>query len=686
MAPIIPYVDNANTLAAKPVPGSQQPGFSAIYRNALAEQVPSYMVPAALFQEAVRAVGSSRFIGRRPWDFAKGQLANHFAWQTYAEADVQVQQLGSALTHWAAVGELGQSLPSDFTVALWAPNTPEFQLIFQQSVAFGRRLVCIYDSFALDNVFYVLSHSESRVLFTTSAHLPQLLARKSELPDLKAVVLIDEQPPAGLAAPKLPATQLSRNEVAAAWAKESGTKLLTFVDALAVGQNKLVPYPPHPKPDQIAMYCYTSGTTGQPKGAIVSHAQLGYGAAAQTHVYPAAKSGDSMFSYLPVAHIFEVLLEMVCIQAKAHIGYTCGDTTKILEDLQLLKPSVFPSVPRVLNRIAAQIEMQMSGDSFRSKLLRRAVESKLAYHDVDGQVSHAFWDKLIFRKVRALLGGNVELIISGSAPIRPDVLKLLRVCLVADVREGYGATENMATVTLNLPWDKHVGSVGGPVPGVELRLRDQPELGYTSHDQPYPRGEILVRGPSVFPGYHKDDEKTAESFLEDGWLTTGDIGVIDGRGRLSIVDRVKHLVKLSQGEYIALEKVEAVYAAWPVFQQLIVLADSLQNHIVAVGIADPETFPAFASKVLRKPVSAAQLEQVVQDPAVVRAALGELVARGKQASLSGVEMLKGLHIATQPLSVEEGTLTPTFKYRRDTIKKRFEKEVADLYAQGPMTP
>ena len=186
-------------------------------------------------------------------------------------------------------------------------------------------------------------------------------------------------------------------------------------------------------PALSTLSCYTSGTTGNPKAAFITHGMIGAAAKGFTLLFPPVVS---MLGYLPVAHVFAVLLENAGMNYNGRVGYFSGDPLRLVEDAQILKPDFFPAVPRVLNRIAAQVQEQMAGDGFKAKLLRRAVESKLAYHDVDGSVTHAFWDKLVFRKVQAVLGGNVKIVVCGSAPIRPEILKLLRVCLCADVREG----------------------------------------------------------------------------------------------------------------------------------------------------------------------------------------------------------------------------------------------------------
>ncbi len=666
------------------VPNSARPGYTPIYRNRTVPELVITDTAYTSFNHSRDRSPNNDFVGSRPWDWVKGDFADHFEFITYSQAEELRTAIGSGLTQLGKEGKLGANLPAtQWCYAMWANNRPEFQLLHQAANAYNRRLVCIYDSYDAENAAYILDHSESRVVFTTSSHLEEVLARSGELPNLKLVVLIDREPPKDLKAvsPRLPPGQLTSQQIAAAWAREKGVTLMRFEELIAFGRKNLSAHTPPQSQDEVALFCYTSGTTGKPKAAFVSHRQLGFSGSA----FQLMMSGNisTMIGYLPVAHIYEVLLEAGTIVLEGRIGYFSGDPLRLVEDCQILKPEFFPSVPRVLNRIAAQIQEQMAGDNLKAKLLRRAVESKIAYHDVDGTVTHAFWDRIVFKKVKAILGGNVANIVTGSAPIRGEVLKLLRVCFCVDLREGYGQTENTGFCTTTLPFDKDVGSVGPPQVGTEIRLKDCPELGYFSTDKPRPRGELLSRGQSVFPGYYKDAKKTAETIDEEGWMHSGDVAAVDERGRFYIIDRVKNLVKLSQGEYVAIEKVEQTYGGVPYLAQVWVYGDSLQDYLVAVAVPEPEPFARFASKVLGKAVGPADVAALVSDEKVVQAVLHDLVRLGKSRGLNSIELLRGLHLSAELFSVENGLLTPTFKTKRPEAAKYYEQQLKALYGKGP---
>lgn len=523
--------------------------------------------------------------------------------------------------------------------------------------------------------------SSLQVVFTTTSHISSLLSARDQLPHLRAVILLDLSPGAAL-----PETELSRQQLARQWAASKDVLLLTFDEVLASGRKNPVAHSPPKDGGEIASFCYTSGTTGKPKGGLVANHQLALASACTPLIGFASSQDELQISYLPLAHIYERFLETVMMRMGARIGYFSGDVARLLEDAQCLKPTLFPGVPRVFNRIASQIQFQMEGDSFKSKLLKRAVDAKVYYHDQDGSVDHAFWDRLVFKKVKALLGGNVKAIVSGSAPLRPDVLKLLRVCFGVDFREGYGSTENTGCCTIMMPGDKNLGSVGPPQPGQEIRLKDCPELGYRATDKPWPRGELLHRGQTRFPGYYKDPEKTKETVDEAGWLHTGDVAAYDDQGRIRIVDRVKNLVKLAQGEYVAIENVEQVLSANKFTAQTWLYGDSFQAHLVAVAVPDPETFAPLASSILGKtiaPTDVSALAQACDDPKVIKAVLAEYTKTARAAKLAGYEFIKALKLRVEPFSIENGLLTPTFKMKRPEAKKALQQELDALYAQEP---
>lgn len=667
-----------------PVPGSKTPGFSSIYKSAAQ---PEFQTNCTVYETLLRAKEENlkqQVAGWRPWNSITKNFETHYEWYTHEEVEEERTAIGSGLGVLAKQGRLGQGIgETDWTVAIWTLNRPEFMIIDYANLAYSRRTVSLYETYDAASAQYILDHAETRILFTTPNHVGVTLAavQAGKLPLLKAIVILDafrpnkETAKAGIVDPQ-------RDVLAKEWAKTCGIEIFNWFQILDLGRKNLAAHIP-PKLDSIHSFCYTSGTTGNPKGAIITAGMGGYVTTAMAF----HKRGKfTVISYLPTAHIYARLCEIVVVRTGGRVGYFCGDTTRLLEDMTILKPDMFPSVPRVLNRIAALVQAQAAAPGLKGALLRKALAAKIANHDRDGTLTHALYDRLIFSKVKAVLGGNVAYITSGSAPIRGDVLKLLRVVLSCDVREGYGQTENYGFCTVMSPNDTSLGSVGAIYPGMELKLRDVPDLGYTCQDQPFPRGEVLVKSQCTFPGYFKDEAKTKETLTEDGFLRTGDIAAIDQFNRVKIVDRVKSLLKLSQGEYVAIDNLSEFYGQNPLAAQLLVHGDSFRDYLIGISVPEPTTFAPFASKITGRTISAEDvkgMEEACKDPKVIAAYLDQYTKIARQNKLKGYEYIKGLYLTMEPFSIENGLLTPTFKVKRHEAVKFFKDQIEQVYAQGP---
>jgi long-chain acyl-CoA synthetase len=388
--------------------------------------------------------------------------------------------------------------------------------------------------------------------------------------------------------------------------------------------------------------------------------------------------GDTHISYLPLAHVFERLCQGVMISGAARIGYFQGDTLKLLDDVAILQPTVFVSVPRLFNRIYDKVLAGVKAKGgIAAFLFNRAYQAKKS-NLKRGTVEHALWDRLVFGSIRARLGGKVKHIVSGSAPIAPDVMDFLRICFSADVYEGYGQTEQAAGLTISYRGDLSSGQVGPPQVCVEVKLKDIPAMNYTSQDKPFPRGEIMLRGHSVFQGYYNAPKQTAETLDADGWASTGDIGQWDERGRLVVIDRVKNIFKLAQGEYIAPEKIESVLAKHYLVAQIFVYGHSLKATLVGVVVPDAETLKPWANA---NGLGNKSFEELCREPLVKTTILKELASFGREADLKGFEILKNIHITSEQFSIENDLLTPTFKLKRHTAKERYQEDIDRMYEE-----
>uniref|UniRef100_A0A8C1LSV8 Arachidonate--CoA ligase n=1 Tax=Cyprinus carpio TaxID=7962 RepID=A0A8C1LSV8_CYPCA len=370
-----------------------------------------------------------------------------------------------------------------------------------------------------------------------------------------------------------------------------------------------------------------------------------------------------------IVHSFSLLqVSMFCHGAR--VGFYQGDISLLMDDIKTLKPTFFPVVPRLLNRIYDKVSA-----THQRALLHYAVRRKQAELSSGVVRNNSVWDRLIFNKIQASLGGNLRFILTASAPISPTVLSFLRATLGCLIFEGYGQTECTAGCTFSMPGDWSAGHVGAPLPCAMVKLTDIPDMNYYAKNG---EGEICIRGHSVFRGYLKDEERTGETLDADGWLHTGDVGQWLPNGTLRIVDRKKHIFKLSQGEYIAPEKIENVYTRCVPVLQVFVHGDSLQSYLIGVVVPDPEVFVDWAKE--RGIVGS--YEELCQNPDVKKAVLEDMTAVGKEAGLKSFEQVKDLYLHPDMFSVSNGLLTPTLKSRRVDLRRVFSEQIARMYRKS----
>ncbi|EXB52560.1 Long chain acyl-CoA synthetase 7 [Morus notabilis] len=584
------------------------------------------------FVHAVETFRDYKYLGTRiQVDGSVGE----YIWMTYGEAGSAREAIGSGLRI--------NGLQKGACIGLYFINRPEWLIVDHACAAYSYISVPLYDTLGPDVVKYVVNHADVQAIFC----VPQTLN--------SVVGGVDEH------LPSLPST--------------TGVKLISYLKLIGQGRRNLQPFYPA-KPEDIATICYTSGTTGTPKGVILTHGNFIASAAGFSRAikfYPS----DVYISYLPLAHIFERTNQIILAYFGVAIGFYQGDNLKLMDDMAALRPTIFCSVPRLYNRIYAGISnaVKTSG-ALREKLFRAAYNSKK--RDImSGRNPSPIWDRLVFNKIREKLGGRVRFMGSGASPLSPDVMDFLRVCFGCDVIEGYGMTETSCVISIMDEGDTLSGHVGSPSSACEIKLVDVPEMNYTSTDQPYPRGEICVRGPIVFQGYYKDEVQTKEVIDNDGWLHTGDIGLWLPGGRLKIIDRKKNIFKLAQGEYIAPEKVENVYAKCKFVSQCFIYGDSLNSCLVAVVAVDPEVLKEWAAS---EGIKYEDLGQLCNDPRARSAVLAEMDAVGREAQLRGFEFAKAVTLVPEPFTVEDGLLTPTFKIKRPQAKAYFAKAISDMYS------
>ena len=426
------------------------------------------------------------------------------------------------------------------------------------------------------------------------------------------------------------------------------------------------------KPDDLATIIYTSGTTGRPKGCELTHSNFLYEAANVI----STKDGDATLAnvfqdeqastllFLPLAHVFARMIEVGVVMARAELGHT-ADVKNLLADLATFKPTFILSVPRVFEKVYNSSE-QKAEAAGKGKIFHAAADTAIAYsealdHGGAGlalKAKHAVFDKLVYGKLRAALGGRVRWAVSGGAPLGPRLGHFYR-GIGLTVLEGYGLTETTAASTVNTPGMIKIGTVGRPLPGVSIKIADD--------------GEILVKGGQVFTGYYNNESATAEA-LRDGWFSTGDIGELDNDGCLRITGRKKELIVTAGGKNVAPAVLEDRLRAHRLVSQCMVVGDA-QPYIACLVTLDEEALPAWLQQHGKPAMSVAE---AAEDPDVL-AEIQSAVDDANKA-VSKAEAIKKFRILTVDWTEDSGALTPSMKLKRGVVMKEHAAEVDALYS------
>nr|WP_042190563.1 AMP-dependent synthetase/ligase [Kibdelosporangium sp. MJ126-NF4]CEL19432.1 Long-chain-fatty-acid--CoA ligase [Kibdelosporangium sp. MJ126-NF4]CTQ94769.1 Long-chain-fatty-acid--CoA ligase (EC 6.2.1.3) [Kibdelosporangium sp. MJ126-NF4] len=540
-----------------------------------------------------------------------------------------------------AKGLIGSGVGAGERVAILAATRYEWTLFDFAIWAAGGVPVPIYVTSSDEQIQWILSDSGAvAVVAENDELLAKVESVRSNTPALKHVWNIEKG---------------AVDEVVAAGANETD-------DAVDARRTAV-------QASDVATLIYTSGTTGRPKGCVLTHANFhSEGGNVVEMLAPVFKGlgpeQTSTLLFLPLAHVFGRMVEVGTIMARTRLGHT-ADIKKVTEDLATFKPTFILSVPYVLEKVYNGAR-QKAHSGGKGKIFDAAAAVAIAYSEADGKaglglkIKHAVFDKLVYSKLRAALGGQAKYAISGGAALGLRLTHFFRgVGLV--VFEGYGLTETCAAATVNSPEKFKPGTVGHPLPNTAVRIADD--------------GEVQVKGGQVFPGYWQNEDATKASLDSDGWFATGDLGELDDEGFLKITGRKKEILVTSGGKNVAPAVIEDRIAAHPLVGQAMVVGDG-KSYIAALITIEPDYFTYWKSTT-GKPESAT-VTDLVDDPDL-NAEIQRAVDEGNLA-VSKAESVRRFRILTTEFSPETGHLTPSLKLKRSVIMKDFSSDVDALYS------
>jgi long-chain acyl-CoA synthetase len=526
-------------------------------------------------------------------------------------------------------------------VAILCENRPEWAMTDYAVVCAGALTVPIYPTLPAEQIVHLLNDSGARILaLSTAAQLQKIVSIRNQCPGLEQVLCIEADPPA-----------------------ESGyERWMKTVDrgrsSLEMGSTVFEARARKIKPDDPCTIIYTSGTTGEPKGAVLTHGNFVSNVVASCKVIPYGEKPVAL-SFLPLSHVFERMIDYSYAYAGCTIAYL-DDVNRVRDTLAVVEPSVFAAVPRVYEKIYAAVREKASKSPIKKAIFgwacrqgKRRVARLVAGETNPGGFALNLADRLVFSKLRAVVGRRFRFAISGGAPLSPELAEFFWGAGIT-IYEGYGLTETSPVIAVNGPGRWKLGAVGKILPGVEVRIA--------------PDGEIQTRGPHIMKGYFGRPEATAEVIDREGWFSTGDIGEVDAEGFLKITDRKKDLIVLSGGKKAAPQPIENELKQNPLISIPVVIGD--RRKFLSVLIV-----PNFE----RLNLAAGEIAAVNAAPAV--RALFQTGIDSYNAGKPHHEQIRAFGLLNHELSIENGEITPTLKVKRKVINERYKELIDRMYEE-----
>ena len=585
---------------------------------------------ADLFPLAIRKHGTKRAVVYR--DEETGEWTD----KSYAEVGDIVRAL--------SLGLMDLGIEKGDKVAILANTRVEWSYFDFAALSAGATVVPIYQTNSPEECQYVLENSDAvAVVVEDDEQLEKIRAVRDSLPKLRHVIRMTGSSDDAISAEELSSRGAGHGE--AEWEERWSSV----------------------SPDDVCTLIYTSGTTGPPKGCVISHGNY-RSMLDMVHGVNVLGEDEVTYLYLPLAHSFALLIQFGTFDLGATLAYWERDPLKIMPNLAEVKPTYFPSVPRIFEKIytAATASVEKEG-GLKKRVFWWAVGVGKKVRELERQGKEPGWllrkqheiaDRQVLSKIRGLFGDRLKLAVSGAAPINPDILRFFDAAGVL-VLEGWGMTETSTAATIATPEDFRFGTIGKPFPGDEIKIAED--------------GEILVKGPNIFQGYYKNEEATREA-LVDGWLHTGDVGEFDEDGYLKITGRKKDIIITAGGKNITPANLENEIKQHPLVSQCVVIGDR-RPYLVALVTLDPEEAPKFAEE----HGLPADDPAAIADSDAVRDALQAHLDQVNE-KFARVEQVKKFKVLPADLSQEGGELTPTMKVKRNVVADKYEPAIEELYA------